>query len=100
MRLHLFEFEDHAWFPNVVRKGGTDYLRYLLNALDFYSPVAPVIRRTLDESGQTNILDLCSGAGGNMHQVAERLWDSEHKPLITLSDKFPNIEAFTFVSNM
>ena len=99
LRFHLFEFEDQPWFPNSIREGGTDYLRYFLNAVDFYGPVIPVIRRMLDELGETKVLDLCSGGGGSMQRIAQGLNTVPARGVsITLSDKFPNVPAFTYIS--
>ncbi|MGV9012732.1 MAG: hypothetical protein ACOH13_09080 [Flavobacteriales bacterium] len=43
MRLHMLEFEDLPWFPNAIREGGTDYLRYFLSAVDPYGPIIPLL---------------------------------------------------------
>jgi len=99
MRIHLFEFEDLPWFPNSIREGGTDYLRYFLNTVDFYGPIIPLVRRTLDKLGETKILDLCSGGGGPIQQVAQGLNTGSARAIsITLSDKFPNVPAYTHIS--
>jgi hypothetical protein len=99
MRLRLFEFEDLSWFPNSIREGGTDYLRYFLNAVDFYGPVIPLVRGTLDKLGERKVLDLCSGGGGAIEQIGKGLNKGASKVIsITLSDKFPNVPAFTHIS--
>ena len=98
MRIHLFEFEDLSWFPNSIREGGTDYLRYLLNAVGFYKPIIPVISQTLDKIGEDQILDLCSGGGGAIQQIYDGLHKNSVKNIsITLSDKFPNINAYLHI---
>jgi len=95
MRIHLFEFEDLPWFPNSIREGETDYLRYLLNAVDFYKPIIPIISQTLNEIGENRIIDLCSGGGGAIEQIYTGLHEnSKEKISITLSDKFPNNNAY------
>lgn len=95
MRIHLFEFEDLPWFPNSIREGGTDYLRYLLNAAGFYKPIIPIISQTLDEIGENKIIDLCSGGGGTNEQILKGLQKSSKENVsITLTDKFPNKNAY------
>ena len=51
MRLHLFELEDQPWFPDVIRNGGTDYLRYLLIATEVYKPCIILLNETLKQTG-------------------------------------------------
>jgi len=95
MRIHLFEFEDLPWFPNVIRVGGTDYLRYLLVALDAYQPMVPLIVASLAQTNETRIIDLCSGGGGYIEIFSKSLPDTAtQKTSIILTDKFPNQEAF------
>src|SRR5678809_1609560 len=73
MRLHLFELEDQPWFPDVIRNGGTDYLRYLLIATEVYKPCIILLNETLKQTGETRIVDLCSGGGGYAEQVCNEL---------------------------
>jgi hypothetical protein len=95
MRIHLFEFEDLSWFPNVIRVGGTDYLRYLLIATDVYKPAIPLLSAALAQTNETAIIDLCSGGGGYMEQLFKNLPGGLlPKVTITLTDKFPNLEAY------
>ena len=88
MRLHLFEFEDQSWFPNVVRTGGTDYLRYLLAATEVYKPCIRLLNELFNQTGETNIVDLCSGGGGYMEQVYNELkLITRNDSSLTLTDK-------------
>jgi len=98
MRIHLFEFEDLTWFPNVIRVGGTDYLRYLLLATDVYKPLIPLISESLLKTNETRIIDLCSGGGGYIERLFESLSESSTDKLsIVLTDKFPNHEAYNVI---
>src|SRR5215471_7863035 len=95
MRLHLFEFEDQSWFPEIIRSGGTDYLRYLLVTTEVYKPCIKLLSETLKQTNETRIVDLCSGGGGYMEDVYKGLTElSTEKITFILTDKFPNIEAF------
>jgi hypothetical protein len=95
MRLHLFEFEDHDWFPDFLRKGQTDYLHFVIKAAGIYKPAAPLVKELMDKSGCYEILDLCSGGGGGMDVLQKDLEKLCSRDIgVTLSDKYPNIDAF------
>lgn len=99
MRVQLFEFEDLSWFPDVIRTGGTDFLRYFLISSELYKPIIPLINNTLKELEETEIIDLCSGGGGYIEQVHNEINKmSTHKISVTVTDKFPNIAAYDFLS--
>lgn len=99
MRFQLFEFEDLPWFPDVIRTGGTDFLRYFLITSELYKPTIPLINQTLKDINETNIIDLCSGGGGYIEQVYDEINKiNGHKISITLTDKFPNIKAYDFLN--
>lgn len=93
----LFEFEDQKWFPDVIRSGMTDYLRYLLTALNFYKPVSPLIVEVMSKTNSTTLIDLCSGGGGPIEQVYTNLKDQSGDIRVVVTDKFPNIEAYRFL---
>jgi hypothetical protein len=98
MRIQLFEFEDLSWFPDIIRRGGTDFLRYFLNVTRFYSPVAPLLLETLTHTGEIKIIDLCSGGGGPVEAVSKELAAIAGTTLpIYLTDRFPNIEAYQYI---
>jgi hypothetical protein len=100
MRLHLFEFEDQSWFPNVIRTGGTDYLRYLLIATEVYKPCIRLLNELLNQTAEIKIVDLCSGGGGYIEQVYNELRPiTKTNTSFTLTDKFPNIEAYQLLKN-
>ena len=95
----LFEFEDLSWFPNTIRESMTDYLRYVITLLNFYEPITPVLAGGLDKTGTTEIIDLCSGGGGAIEQIKNNIEkQSGHSIQITLTDKFPNTNAFQLLS--
>jgi len=100
MRFHLFEFEDQSWFPEVIRSGGTDYLRYLLVATDLYKPCIILLNDVLKQTGKAKIVDLCSGGGGYIEQVYHELKKITRGYVsLMLTDKFPNIEAYKHLQN-
>jgi hypothetical protein len=100
MRLHLFEFEDLPWFPHVLRQGQTDYLHFVISNLNVYKPAAPLVKKILDNTGASQIIDLCSGGGGGVNVFQKNLEELTGKKIsIILSDKYPNIPAFERIKN-
>lgn len=94
-RFQLFEFEDLAWFPDVLRQNMTDYLRFMITKLGIYDPVIPLIKEMLQQTGQTQILDLCSGAGGGLETIQPKISAQMGVEIpVLLTDKFPNVPAW------
>lgn len=94
-RIQLFEFEDFSWFPNGLRICLTRYIVAFHKLLGTRKPLAALLARALPKSSSHRIIDLCSGAGGPMLDVAEEL-RTEHgyQDLeLTLSDLYPNEKA-------
>lgn len=94
-RIHLFEFEDFQWFPNFLRMCMTHYIltmhRLLGSAEDLAELLSPILRKTKE----TNLIDLCSGAGGPMVEVKQLLEEKHNFSglSLTLTDLYPNTEA-------
>jgi hypothetical protein len=102
MRIHLFEFEDLSWFPDTIRKGMTDYLRYILGPLmNYYKPVTSLIAEGLEATGSTRIIDLASGGGGAIEQVQWNLKEHLDREIpIILTDRYPNTDAYVHLEKM
>ena len=98
--MRLFEFEDLSWFPNFLREGMTDYLRFVLNAANFYYPATTVIREGLQNAEHFKIVDLCSGGGGAIKMVQKNFYDAYNLILpVILTDKFPNVDAYCLLKH-
>ncbi len=94
-RIHLFEFEDFSWFPNWLRICLTRYIVAIHKMLGSAGELAELIARVLPHASQRRILDLCSGAGGPMLEVASLL-EEKHKVSdlsLAFSDLYPNLSA-------
>ena len=63
-RHHLFEFNDSPWAPVALRETIIESLSRTLAWGRILRPVVPPFRSFLRLTGATEILDLCSGAGG------------------------------------
>jgi hypothetical protein len=98
--MHLFEFEDLPWFPQAIREGMMDFLKYGITWLNFYEPVAPLIKEMLNETGETNLIELCAGGGGGVIKLLENLHELDSNPKIILTDLYPNIETYEKIRNI
>lgn len=95
MHIHLFEFTDQKWCPPFLRQYMTDYLHFVIKKANIYKPSVIIIKDVLGKTGETQILDLCSGSGGGVDLLQKELSSlcgTEIK--VTLSDKYPNKESF------
>ncbi|MEM7372097.1 MAG: hypothetical protein AAF587_26000 [Bacteroidota bacterium] len=93
-RIHLFEFEDQSWFPNVLRMAMTRLIVLVHRFFGSSEALADLLAMALKRSGQSTILDLCSGSGGPMPEVAKLLKEKHDLSdvKIVLSDLYPNTE--------
>src|SRR3954447_23013510 len=97
-RLQIFELEDLRWFPRTIRDLATDYIQFLEKRFALHEPIVPLLRHALEESKATGVLDLCSGGGGPVLCVYEALVGSGITVPFTLTDKYPNLPAFRYLS--
>jgi hypothetical protein len=64
-----------------------------------HKPVVPVLRTMLENSKTSCIVDLCSGGGGPILSLYEILLPDHDQVQFTLTDKYPNINAFQRISS-
>jgi hypothetical protein len=93
-RLQLFELEDQAWFPAVVRDLATDYLRFVEHRFRLHLHALPPLSRAIDESGATRVVDLCSGGAGPVPELLRELRAGGADVDFVLTDLYPNLDAF------
>lgn len=89
-RVHLFEIHEQAWLPDSLRDAVTDILQWILNLTKAYAAVEPRLRAALRRSRATEVVDLCSGAGGPWLWMRERLAAQRTLVDVWLTDKYPN----------
>ena len=90
MRLHLFEIEDQRWCPATIRDAATDYLEFVVERFNPYAPIVPRLAAAIARSGNTQVLDLCSGAGGPWRSLLSDVARRGSGASIMLSDRYPN----------
>lgn len=92
-RSQLVELEDLPWFPAILRDGGTTYLELVLRLSGHAKMLAPRLEQALRDTGQTRIVDMCSGGGGPSAIVAAELAARGLDVSVRLSDLYPNLPA-------
>jgi hypothetical protein len=92
-RLHLFEFNDQPWLPEVLRRAETGYLALVVTKARLFTALAPRLAGLVDGAGCDRIVDLCAGGGGPYPELL-RLVDGERRRAteLVLTDLHPNSE--------
>lgn len=93
-RIHAFEFEDLQCVPAFFRNYVTEYYQFVADFCHFYKTVLPVIKKGIEKSGNHRVIDIGSGGGGGWIKLAERLKQDIPDLQITLTDLYPNRNAF------
>lgn len=98
-RIHLFEWEDKAWFPGFLRNYMTDFLQFLTNKTNMFVPIIPEIISLLEKAGTSTIIDLGSGGGGGLLSLNQELIQKKPDVKFILTDLYPNFKAFQFTKS-
>ena len=89
--VHLFEFGDLPWFPQMFHDAETAFLSVLYRMFpSLPRQWAEKISTVLRIGEPTHMLDLCSGTGGAMPSIIEHLTLRGNDVHVTLSDLYPN----------
>ena len=90
MPLRLFEVHEQPWFPQFLRDQFVDGLQMIQEVTNTYRPIAPLLRKQLDERGSDRVVDLCSGAGGPWPSLVRHFkTNGVRLPEVFLTDKYP-----------
>lgn len=92
-RIHLFEFTDQPWYPQVFRHIQTDYLQFVTTRGAGHQNLVPLFEKALQQAGTRKIVDLCSGGTGPWVQLREQLEQAGLRVKVKLTDKYPSPEA-------
>jgi hypothetical protein len=93
-RVQFIELHEQPWFPLFLRNEITDMLRFGLNLLKAYAPIAPLLQRAIDSTRSPSIVDMCSGGGGPWLHLVRKLKGDAQDFHVCLTDKYPNLSAF------
>jgi hypothetical protein len=92
-RKELFEFEDFSWIPSSVRTGATNLLIVFHKMMGTAEVLTNIILDLRKKSNFDQIVDLCSGSGGAMLEVIQKVnteQQSSSAIQLILSDLHPN----------
>lgn len=90
-RKALFEFEDQAWFPGVIRNGMTLLIQVLHRMVGTAAVLEQLLTACQSKVAFTQVIDMGSGSGGPMPDVIKRCNTKQTNPLsLLLTDKYPN----------
>ena len=92
-RIHLFEFTDLPWYPQIFRRMQTDYLQFVATLGSGQKNLIPLFTKAMQSAGTTEIVDLCSGGTGPWMRLQEQFKQAGLFVSIKLTDKYPNPEA-------
>lgn len=94
-RIHLFEFEDFSWFPHWLRLRLTRLINVMHDILNTEEDIAKHLKPIIEETNTTQIIDFCSGSGGPMPGVLNKLVYRHEidKLSLTLTDLYPDMET-------
>ncbi len=108
-RIQFIELHEQPWFPSSLRDDVTDAMQFGFNLLRAYAPIAPLLQRVIDSTGndansqpsstRQSIIDMCSGGGGPWLDLARQLHGRDAAGdsaglQVWLTDKYPNLTAF------
>jgi hypothetical protein len=90
-RIHLFEFTDLSWYPDLFRRFQTDYLQLVASLGSGHKYLIPLFKLARQNAHTNEIVDLCSGGTGPWVHLVEQLEQAELPVDVTLTDKYPNL---------
>ncbi len=99
-RLRFKEMHDYDWFPDVWRRGMTDFLSCFATRFLQYEAVFPLIAGMMRNSGMRNLRELCSGGAGYLQSLLGYLQkNGVAAESVELTDKYPNLVAFERIAS-
>lgn len=93
-RVHLFEFEDLAWFPGFLRSALTNLIVVMHRIFGTSKIVSQLLEELLEKTGKEQVIDLCSGSSGPMVDAIKELKEKEKFSNIrlTMTDLYPSMQ--------
>ncbi len=98
-RYHLYELADQTWCPNIIRQSIVESLRLSINSGGYYEETPAILRKSLKNTKENQIIDLCSGGGGPWESLHVDLNSGEGRYDVHLTDINPNHDVLTKLQN-
>lgn len=94
-RLQLFEFNDEAWTPTLLRQTIVESLSLALDQAQVLRPLVKPFLRFLEQSKAATLVDLAAGAGGPAGILLRELQAAGVAvPRFVLTDLYPALEPW------
>lgn len=97
-RLHLFEVMDLSACPGWLRRMETEYIQATEALFDTTAPVVDRVAEVLARTGHTQLVDLCSGAGGPVLHLLDHLAAQGTTATAVLTDLHPQTRGWKSLS--
>jgi len=95
VRRRFKELHDYEWFPDIWRRGITDFLSFFATYFFQYDPIFPLIKGLIRKSNLRKLSDYCSGGSGYLLSLLRYLRKNGiYDCKIELTDKYPNLDSF------
>jgi hypothetical protein len=92
-RIHFIEISDEPWCPRGIRRGVTDFCRFVTEKSGLFNAVAPLLAAAIKRTAAQSIVDMGSGAGGPWLRLRPALRKLGVDVPICLTDHDPNLEG-------
>jgi len=94
MRLHLFEFTDLAWVPNVLKF----HIAEIIEQIDAGSPTLETavdkLETVLAAQGEKDVTELCAGSGRTLIRSLKDAFSAGRLRRLRITDWFPQVEGY------
>lgn len=97
-RIQSIEFADQTWWPPLLRDAAMAFLRHASERTGQAARIRPIVERALARSGETSILDLCSGGAGPLASIASELAERGQPVSVSMTDINPSDAAQTVLA--
>jgi len=84
---------DLPWFPDTFRQIQTDYLQFVATRGAVHASLVPLIKKAMQHTHTTEIVDLCSGGTGPWANLQHQLAQAGYPVSVQLTDKYPHPES-------
>ena len=92
-RIQFIEIGDEPWCPTAIRRGVTDYCRFVTQVSGAFNPIAPRLAAALRKTSAQAVIDLGSGAAGPWLSLQPVLRELGSDVPVCLTDHDPNLDA-------
>jgi hypothetical protein len=94
MRLHLFEFTDVRWIPDILKF----HIAEIIEQIDTNSPTLEVafdkLETVLEQQGEKDVTELCAGSGRTVIRSLKDAFARGRLNRLRITDYFPQVREY------